>query len=105
MEVLNVTFFNQISFRNSDRAGYSDLNPVDGGQSLYPMGTVLAIYDDNSCRTNLSISLAIFLASFFLEMGATASLLLSLALSLDGAVVADEEAAGFSPAADPGAGR
>ena len=62
--------------------------------------------DDNLCRTNLSISLAIFLASFFLEMGATASLLLSLALSLDGApVVADEEAAGLSPAADPGAGR
>ena len=39
--MLNVTFFSQISFRNSDRAGYSDLNPVDRGQSLYPMGTVL----------------------------------------------------------------
>ena len=25
---------------NSDRAVYSDLNPRDGGQSLYPMGTV-----------------------------------------------------------------
>ena len=34
------TIFKQISFENSDRAAYSDLNPVDGGQSLYPMGTV-----------------------------------------------------------------
>ena len=25
----------------SDRAVYSDLNPLDGGQSLYPMGTAL----------------------------------------------------------------
>ena len=35
------TIFKQIFFENSDRAAYSDLNPVDGGQSLYPMGTVL----------------------------------------------------------------
>ena len=28
-----------MSFRNSDRAVYSDLNPPDGGQSLYPMST------------------------------------------------------------------
>ena len=34
--------FKQISLRNSDRAGYSDLNPLDGGQSLYPMSTVVA---------------------------------------------------------------
>ena len=32
--------FPSAEIRNSDRAGYSDLNPVDGGQSLYPMGTV-----------------------------------------------------------------
>ena len=32
--------FEQIVFENSDRAVYSDLNPVDEGQSLYPMGTV-----------------------------------------------------------------
>ena len=30
-----------MSFGNSDRAVYSDLNPLDGGQSLYPMSTVL----------------------------------------------------------------
>ena len=34
-------FLNQISFRNSKRTAYSDLNPLDGGQSLYPMSTVL----------------------------------------------------------------
>ena len=28
----------------SDRAVYSDLNPLDGGQSLYPMSTVLKIF-------------------------------------------------------------
>ena len=39
--VLNFTFFKQILFENSDRAAYSDLNPDDGGQSLYPMSTVL----------------------------------------------------------------
>ena len=39
---LHITLLNQISFGNSDRAVYSDLNPVDGGQSLYPMSTVLA---------------------------------------------------------------
>ena len=39
--VLDSTLFNQISFGNSDRAAYSDLNPDDGGQSLYPMSTVL----------------------------------------------------------------
>ena len=32
-----------MSFGNSDRAAYSDLNPRDGGQSLYPMSTVLMI--------------------------------------------------------------
>ena len=37
---LHITFFNQLSFGNSDRAVYSDLNPLDGGQSLYPMSTV-----------------------------------------------------------------
>ena len=30
-----------MSFGNSDRAVYSDLNPLDGGQSLYPMSTVI----------------------------------------------------------------
>ena len=25
----------------NDRAVYSDFNPLDGGQSLYPMGTVI----------------------------------------------------------------
>ena len=39
--MLDSTLFNQISFGNSDRAAYSDLNPDDGGQSLYPMSTVL----------------------------------------------------------------
>ena len=37
---LHITFLNQMSFGNSDRAVYSDLNPLDGGQSLYSMGTV-----------------------------------------------------------------
>ena len=37
---LHITFLNQMSFGNSDRAAYSDLKPLDGGQSLYPMGTV-----------------------------------------------------------------
>jgi len=37
---LHITFLNQMSFGNSDRAVYSDLNPLDGGQSLYPMSTV-----------------------------------------------------------------
>ena len=41
--MLDSTLFNQISFGNSDRAAYSDLNPDDGGQSLYPMSTVLII--------------------------------------------------------------
>ena len=41
--VVNFTIFKQIFFENSDRAAYSDLNPVDGGQSLYPMGTVYHI--------------------------------------------------------------
>ena len=35
------TIFKQIFFENSDRAAYSDLNPVDRGQSPYLMGTVL----------------------------------------------------------------
>ena len=39
--MLNFTFYNQKSFGNSDRAAYSDLNPRDGGQSLYPMSTVM----------------------------------------------------------------
>ena len=30
----------------SDRAVYSDLNPLDGGQSLYPMGTVFELLLD-----------------------------------------------------------
>ena len=38
--MLNFTFLNQIYFGNSDRAAYSDLKPLDGGQSLYPMSTV-----------------------------------------------------------------
>ena len=38
--MLDSTLFNQISFGISDRAAYSDLNPDDGGQSLYPMSTV-----------------------------------------------------------------
>ena len=37
---LHITFLNQMSFGNSDRAAYSDLKPLDGGQSLYPMSTV-----------------------------------------------------------------
>ena len=41
------TLFNQISFRNSDRAAYSDLNPDDGGQSLYPMSTIMSISTEN----------------------------------------------------------
>ena len=32
----------KMSFGNRDRAVYSDLNPLDGGQSLYPMSTVSA---------------------------------------------------------------
>ena len=40
-DMLDSALFNQISFGNSDRAAYSDLNPRDGGQSLYPMSTVL----------------------------------------------------------------
>ena len=42
--MLDSTLFNQISFGISDRAAYSDLNPDDGGQSLYPMNTVLSLY-------------------------------------------------------------
>ena len=42
--VLDSTLFNQISFGNSDRAAYSDRNPDDGGQSLYPMSTVFENY-------------------------------------------------------------
>ena len=38
--VVNITIFKQIVFENCDHATYSDLNPVDGRQSLYPMGTV-----------------------------------------------------------------
>ena len=41
--MLNFTFYYQMSFGNSDRAAYSDLNPRDGGQSLYPMSTVLSV--------------------------------------------------------------
>ena len=37
---LHITFLYQMSFENSDRAVYSDLNPRDGGQSLYPTSTV-----------------------------------------------------------------
>ena len=33
--------FQKICKKNSDRAGYSDLNPLDGGQSLFPTSTVL----------------------------------------------------------------
>ena len=49
------TIFKQISFESSDRAAYSDLNPVDGGQSLYPMGTVSCfnVFDGNSKKTVL----------------------------------------------------
>ena len=38
--MLNFTFYYQMSIGNSDRAVYSDLNRLDGGQSLYPMSTV-----------------------------------------------------------------
>ena len=38
--VLNLTIFIQICFENSDRASYSDLNPVYGGHLLYLMATV-----------------------------------------------------------------
>ena len=41
--MLNFTFYYQMSFGNSDRAAYSDLNPRDGGQSLYPMSTVIKL--------------------------------------------------------------
>ena len=44
---LNITFLNQMSFGNSDRAVYSDLKPLDGGQSLYPMSTVPTILFSN----------------------------------------------------------
>ena len=40
LEILLFSFFNQMPFENSDRAAYSDLKPLDGGQSLYPMSTV-----------------------------------------------------------------
>ena len=38
----NFTFFNQKCVGNSDRAVYSDLKPLDGGQLLCPMSTVLS---------------------------------------------------------------
>ena len=41
LDRLHVTFFNQMSFGNSDRA--VDFMPLDGGQSLYPMSTVFGI--------------------------------------------------------------
>ena len=41
--VVDSILFNQISFGNSDRAAYSNLNPDDGGQLLYPMSTVLGL--------------------------------------------------------------
>ena len=31
---IEYTTFNQMSFENNDRTAYSDLNPLDGGQSL-----------------------------------------------------------------------
>ena len=40
--MLNFTFYYQMSIGNSDRAVYSDLDPCDGGQSLYPISTVLS---------------------------------------------------------------
>ena len=49
---LNFTFFYQMSFGNSDRAAYSDLNPRDGGQSLYPMSTVLMASSKASLFSN-----------------------------------------------------
>ena len=47
-------FLHQIFFRNSDRAAYSDLNPLDGDQSLYPMSTVLQhLYTPNQIKTKI----------------------------------------------------
>ena len=43
-KLVHITFLNQMSFGNSDRAVYSDLKPLDGGQSLYPMSTVIQNY-------------------------------------------------------------
>ena len=34
---IEYTNFNQTSFENNDRTAYSDLNPLDRGQSLYTM--------------------------------------------------------------------
>ena len=36
-----------MSFGNSDRAVFSDLKPLDGGQSLDPMSTVLGFFATN----------------------------------------------------------
>ena len=50
------TIFKQIFFENSERAAYSDLNPVDGGQSLYPMGTVFVCHSFLSEHTRTKVS-------------------------------------------------
>ena len=42
-----------MSLVNSDRAAYRDLNPLDGGQSLYPISTVF-IFGDKIERNNKS---------------------------------------------------
>ena len=35
--------YSKIQSRYSNRAAYSDLKPLDGGQSLYPMSTVIKL--------------------------------------------------------------
>ena len=45
------TLSSVITYINSDRALYSDLNPRDGGQSLHPMGTELQMGDHWSIAT------------------------------------------------------
>ena len=56
--MLDSTLFNQISFGNSDRAACSDLNPRDGGQSVYPMSTVFHIYSQMT-RDELKFALMV----------------------------------------------
>ena len=40
----------------SDRAVYSDLKPLDGGQSLYPMSTVLKTLVYNMNQSFLAVT-------------------------------------------------
>ena len=48
--VINFDIFKEIFFENSDHGAYSDLKPVDGGQSLYPMVTVMVPFIVNVLR-------------------------------------------------------